>query len=89
MKIESPKVIFECPYCGNRKEDATFTRDFFPGKPPLELDKWFKAKEEGRVCHEDGIPLKEGEVIPAICPNCIELGMPNKILGDIRGYETP
>lgn len=79
MKIKAPEVVLECVYCGNM-EVYQIEVDWFPGVPPLDLENWYKSKKETRVQHDDGTPIEDGEVLPAICPKCREMGMPESIL---------
>lgn len=80
MRLKGPEVVVECVYCGNMKVHPMEV-DWFPGVPPLDLENWHKAKETGmKVLHGDGTPIEDGEVVPAICPKCISMGMPESIL---------
>lgn len=80
MKLKGPEVVLECIYCGNMRVHPVEV-DWFPNVPPLDLEIWHKAKDKGaEMLHDDGTPIEEGEVLPAICPKCKNMGMPESIL---------
>lgn len=82
MKVKGPNVIYICAYCGERAE-TELEGEICPDTPPIELEAWFRAKREAEFKFLDGTPIKEGDIISAICPKCNKLGLPHKILEEV------
>lgn len=74
VKVKSPFIIMECLGCRERMElRLVHIADL--QRPPIDIEehqRQLKAMEWKRL---DGTPMQEGDVFPAICPDCLELGL--------------
>ncbi len=73
-KVESPSFILECLTCGKKTEELITQGEveILPNFPPI---KWIN-----RFTEEE---MKDGDILPSICPECQALGLTLEIFGEV------
>jgi len=70
MKIKSPWIVLECPYCDNTLEAVVEWN--FMSKPPIDIEEEVDTRPWNP--HEDRY-IEEGDHLQAVCPGCSRKGL--------------